>query len=203
MKYKKHGRFLIAMGTMLLLAALSLVIWNVCEGKTAVKAAEQVLEKVAAEIPEESEFDGDADDIFTQHEEESAALDIDGDLYIGIISVPEIGLELPVTKECDYDKMKYAACRYSGSAVQRNLIIAAHNYSGFFDRLKELYTGSTVYFTDIHGHVRSYEVTQTEIIGGYNSEAMKSGSDDWDLTLFTCTWSGYSRVTVRAKLKTQ
>ena len=36
------------------------------------------------------------------------------------------------------------------------------------------------------------------LLSGWDSPSLiKGGGSDWDLTLFTCTWSGYSRVTVR------
>ena len=49
------------------------------------------------------------------------------------------------------------------------------------------------------GIVYEYETVQTETVDGRDVEAMELGSENnWDLTLFTCTLSGQSRVTVRA-----
>ena len=47
------------------------------------------------------------------------------------------------------------------------------------------------------GNVFSYEVTLLEILQPNEADEMESG--DWDLTLFTCTVGGKSRVTVRCK----
>ena len=56
-----------------------------------------------------------------------------------------------------------------------------------------------ILLTDRTGKIHHYEVVQTEIIPGQDVEAMEFGSaENWDLTLFTCTLSGQSRVTVRA-----
>ena len=65
--------------------------------------------------------------------------------------------------------------------------------------IQELNSGDSIIITDTNGVLHNYEVVQSEIIDGYNIESMNFGSDDeWDLTLFTCTLSGQSRVTVRA-----
>lgn len=53
-------------------------------------------------------------------------------------------------------------------------------------------------FTDVYGREFNYTVTNSELLSGWDSPSLiKGGGSDWDLTLFTCTWSGYSRVTVR------
>ena len=89
-----------------------------------------------------------------------------------------------------------------GSAAGGDLIIAAHNYSSHFGRLDEFQGGEEIIFISADGTVLNYEVIQTENISGKDVEAMEFGSaDEWDLTLFTCTLSGQSRVTVRAVIK--
>ena len=77
------------------------------------------------------------------------------------------------------------------------MIIAAHNYRTHFGHLKELGTGDEVRFTDMEGNVFRYTVAELETLGKYDVDDMKSG--DWDLTLFTCTYGGQSRVTVRCQ----
>ena len=48
---------------------------------------------------------------------------------------------------------------------------------------------------DMRLEVGRYTVAELETLGKYDVEEMTSG--DWDLTLFTCTYGGQSRVTVR------
>ena len=76
-------------------------------------------------------------------------------------------------------------------------MIAAHNYSSHFGRLKNLSQGDEVTFTDVDGNVFSYVVAALETLSPYAVEEMTSGG--WDLTLFTCTIGGKSRVTVRCE----
>ena len=52
-----------------------------------------------------------------------------------------------------------------------------------------------VTFTDVDGNLFTYAVSQLEELPGTAIEQMDAG--DWDLTLFTCTLGGRSRVTVR------
>ena len=53
-------------------------------------------------------------------------------------------------------------------------------------------------FRDLDGNVWTYTVAGTEIIDGNDVERMEAG--DWDLTLFTCTYGGQERFTVRCAL---
>ena len=91
--------------------------------------------------------------------------------------------------------MKIAPCRYTGSAYQDDLIIAAHNYNSHFGNLKNLREGDTATLTDMDGNVFTYEMAELEILQPTDIEGMDSG--EWDLTLFTCTIGGSSRVTAR------
>ena len=120
---------------------------------------------------------------------------IDGKDYIGVLSIPSLGLELPVLSQWNYPDLKKAPCRYAGSLYQDNLIICAHNYDAHFGRLKTLQTGDEVTFVDMDENVVVYKVVEMEILKPTNIEEMEGG--DWDLTLFTCTKGGRTRVTVR------
>ena len=94
--------------------------------------------------------------------------------------------------------MKLGRCRYRGDPREIYLILAAHNYNSHFGRIKELNSGDEIVFTACDGSVYRYTVDFTEYVDGGDVEKMLSGSsDDWDITLFTCTLSGQSRVTVR------
>ena len=121
--------------------------------------------------------------------------DVDGQKYIGVLRIPDLSLELPVISNWSYPNLKNAPCRYAGSAYMNNMVIAAHNYNSHFGHLKDLSPGDEVTFTDVDGNVFQYEVSALEILSPFAVEEMTSG--DWDLTLFTCTVGGQSRVTVR------
>ena len=95
----------------------------------------------------------------------------------------------------DYALLNIAPCRYTGSVYLNSMVVAAHNYSTHFGRLKELSPGDSIAFTDSDGNVFSYSVIEIETLSPYAIDDMTTG--DWDLTLFTCTVGGAQRVTVR------
>ena len=128
-------------------------------------------------------------------EREMPVQTVDGRDYVGVLTIPALGLELPVLSQWDYDGLKVAPCRYSGSLYQNNLIICAHNYASHFGRLKNLHVGDTAIFTDMDENIVRFQLAAQETIQPEDLEAMEAG--DWDLTLFTCTVGGQSRVTVR------
>lgn len=123
---------------------------------------------------------------------------IDGLRYIGILTIPELELELPVLSEWSYHDLKYGPCRYTGSAYRNDMIICAHNYTSHFRELKNLPVGAEVTFADIDGNVFSYTVVELETVDPDDIAYMESG--EWDLTVFTCTVGGAFRVTVRCEL---
>ena len=69
------------------------------------------------------------------------------------------------------------------------------SWPSHFGQIKTLKPGDAVVFTDVDGNVYSYEVAELETLQPAAVDEMKSG--EWDLTLFTCTIGGQTRVTVR------
>lgn len=120
---------------------------------------------------------------------------IDGYPYCGYLSIPAIGLEMPVTDGATEENMKYSISRYYGDPYQKNMIIAGHNYRAAFLNLRELEAGDEIFFTDMNGEVFRYEVLEKIVVPGSGASEMKQG--EWDLTLFTCTYGGADRYTVR------
>lgn len=120
---------------------------------------------------------------------------IDGRSYIGVLEILSLSLQLPVIGSWSYAELREAPCRYAGSAYQKNMVIAGHNYSSHFGNLKNLSQGDTVIFTDVDGNRFHYRVIELETLAPDAVDDLTSG--DWDLTLFTCTIGGRSRVTVR------
>lgn len=192
----KAGTICMLLGAVLVLAALSLFLWNRWEDSAAGAASEKALPQIIAQIEaqngeEESSLPDPYDPAMTE-------VEIDGYLYIGCLSIPSLGLELPVMSDWSYPQLKLSPCRYSGSTGTGDLVICAHNYARHFGNLKTLSEGAEVYFTDMEGRNRRYEVAAVEILPPTDLENMTAG--EYDLTLFTCTYGGQSRVTVRCDL---
>lgn len=115
--------------------------------------------------------------------------------YLGILTIDQLSLTLPVAASWSDRQAKRTPCRYSGSLSGQDLILAAHNYPGHFGWLSRLEPGDAVQFTDSFGNPHLFTVERLETIKGGDVNGMESG--DWDLTLFTCTYGGTKRLAVR------
>ena len=73
----------------------------------------------------------------------------------------------------------------------------AHNYPSSFGKLKRANYGDKVQFEDSFGTVYSYTVDKIEEISG--DDINKLVKNSYDMTLFTCTYSGRDRIVVRLK----
>ena len=198
---------LICGGLLLLAAALALTGYNLWEDRRAAEAARQALEAMEAversqaeappqeETPEEPE--PSVPEYVLHPDMEMPTVEINGVEYIGTLAVPALGLELPIVSAWSDALLDLAPCRYTGSAYLDDLIIAGHNYRGHFGSLYRLAPGDAVQFTDTAGNVFAYGVSEIQELPGTALEEMEAG--DWDLTLFTCTLSRTSRVTVRCE----
>ena len=120
--------------------------------------------------------------------------EIDGYSYIGYLSIPTLDLELPVMEEWSYPGLKIAPGRYAGSAYNGTFVICGHNYKTHFGTLHSLSAGDSIVFTDMDGNEFTYSVDNVETVEPNQKE--KVLSDEWALTLFTCTPGGKTRVAV-------
>lgn len=100
-----------------------------------------------------------------------------------------------------YPQLRIAPCRYTGNLFADDLVIMAHNYWGHFGQLSNLQPEDTVLFTDIEGTQHTYQVVFTDLLTPGAVEEMTAG--DFDLTLFTCTYGGQNRITVRCDRATE
>ena len=192
MKAKRgRGTVWINAGLLLIAAALFLSVYNEWESHEARDSARQVIAQLCDELPTEAGEPTTLPDV----RREMPVKTINGRDYIGVLSIPSLELELPVISQWDYPALKVAPCRYSGSLYQDNLIICAHNYASHFGKLKELQPGDIVLFTDMDEHVVTFQMVERETLNPMDAEGMEAG--DWDLTLFTCTIGGQTRVTIR------
>ena len=183
------------LGTALVLAALSLFLWNQREDNRAGTSAEKILVQVMGQIEKSGAAQGQG--YPDPYAPAMTEVEIDGYAYVGYLSIPALELELPVMSEWDYTRLKIAPCRYAGSTKTDDFVICAHNYTRHFGPIRNLAAGDKVYFTDMDGKVWKYEAASVDILAPTDVEYMTAG--DCDLTLFTCTYSGASRVTVRCR----
>lgn len=190
---KLLGTILICIGVAAILGAAALFMWNRRVDTAAGELAQQVLPQMVETIRENE----DASTLPDPYSSEMTAVTIDGYDYVGFLSLEALGLELPVMADWSYPQLKLSPCRYYGSVRGGDLVICAHNYQKHFGRLTELAVGDSVLFTDMDGVVTAYTVAETEVLQPTAVEEMTSG--DYPLTLFSCTYGGKTRVTVRCQ----
>ncbi len=216
---RKKGKLLIYAGSFLIVASFILTAYNFYDNYKAKQSSGKALAELGKILLEEAEDNFEEDlstaeantengltvpevvesiqipDYITNPHKEMPIQSIDGQDYIGILGIPSCELHLPIISEWSYRRLKIAPCRYHGSVYTDDLVIAAHNYKSHFGNLQNLKEGDTVILTDMDGNVFNYQVVEKEILAPTDMQAMEEGN--WDLTLFTCTVGGASRVTVR------
>lgn len=177
--------------------AMGLLIYNNYESKRAQESSDVLMESIRLSIAE-NELKNNIIDPF---DEEMRIKEIDGYGYIGYLSIPALKLDLPVMSEWDYGRLKISPCRYFGSTKTDNLVIAAHNYRFHFGYLGNLKPGDTVIFTDMDSEIRRYKVDSVELLMPTDVDKVKDSGDD--LILYTCTYGGAKRITVRCSYAKQ
>lgn len=179
------GKKILAAGIVCVIAALAIFTYNKVSDYNAGAFTASVIEEIK---------DTKAEDNTT---EKSGFYK--GYSFMGYIEIPGLNLTLPVMSDWNYDKLNISPCRYSGSVLTDDLVIAAHNYESHFGNIYRLKKGDEVKYTDISGNIYIYEVVLTDTLNPVEINKMTSG--EYDLSLFTCTWTGTARVTVRCNRK--
>jgi sortase A len=196
---KKQGSILILLGVLLLIAALGLAVYNMYDEVRANETARGALVQLQEQIvPVTHDYTSPQPTTSLPHyntPSEMPVARVDENGYIGILTIPSQGLELPILAEWSDKNLKTAPARFQGSVYEGNLIIAGHNYNSHFGRIPDMKLGDLAYFTDVDGNRFTYEMIDLVILGSNALEDLESG--DWDLTLFTCTWGGAERITLR------
>lgn len=194
---RKYGMLYLALGTVLIIGALSLFLSNQHQATRAEQHVAAVLPELHREIQNRGAANAAEYMQPLAPKTQSGAMAevvIDGYGYIGCLSIPVLGLELPVMADWDDTRLSIAPCCYAGSIAGDDLVIMAHNYPGQFSRLSELTAGDCVIFTDADGVARQYRVTETVVLAPQDVEEINSGK--FALTLFTCTYGGQNRIAV-------
>lgn len=200
---RKLGIGMMIAGAVLVLTALSLFLYNRQEEASAAKSVQKLLPVLVERIQENSDAVESTGqpvipdtllELLKPEDVEMKQVEIDGYGYVGYLSIPSWNLELPIMGDWDYARLRIAPCRYFGTVRGENLVLMAHNYRWHFGRLSELSLGDSVLFTDMDGVVTRYRVAAKDVLPPDSVEEMTAGA--FDLTLFTCTYGGQSRVVV-------
>lgn len=195
---RKFGIFLMLLGIVLMLCSGWLLVCNHREAEQAAQASSQMIPRVVDVIHQRREQQQQTIQPVAPENLPNRIMtvsEIDGYGYIGFLSIPALELELPVMADWSYPQLQMAPCRYTGGTYSDDLVIMAHNYPKHFGRLSELRPGDAVLFTDMDGVLTEYRVEAQDVLASHAIGEMTEGS--YDLTLFTCTYGGENRVTLR------
>jgi len=200
---RNNGLGLMLSGLLLLACAAVLTFRNGQLQSEAGEEAEALVETLreqldAREEPETLPVEQTAEPLPVPEEARiMSTYDINGIAYVGILQIPALGLELPIIRDWSYEHLQIAPCLYTGSVYSEDMVLCAHNYTTHFGRLSELKAGDEIIFRTAEDEVFRYRVGDIETLQPTDVDYMTEG--EWPLTLFTCTWGGRSRVTVRCE----
>ncbi len=192
-KNKRTGNIIIAVGVVLVAIAFVWGGYNIVCEKIAESSSKEAMSEMELDVIETNP--DEIPDYILDSDMPMPIKVIKGREYIGAVSIPALDIDLPVLSQWSYENFRVAPCRYKGSAYKNNLILCAHNYRSHFASLKYLTQGDRVYFTDMDKNKFAYEVAGVEVLDRTAVQELESG--EWDLTLFTCTYGGATRVVVR------
>lgn len=193
MKKKKWiGRLSIALGVVFLAGGILLFGYNRTIEYLAGKESVIALKTLEKQIKETT----------TAGSSENKTLSTGNEsFYLGILSIPELGLELPVQTNWSYEKLRTSPCVYTGSIQSGGLVIIAHNYRNHFGQLDRLSVGDEVLLMDTTGE--TYEYLVEEVFSMDETKVEEMVDPKYDLTLFTCNYDGKARITVRLVLQNE
>ena len=112
----RRGLCMMAAGFLLIAAALSLTVYNLWDDRRADIESEKVVGQLPGPSPAAPPQLGDPGeqeipDYILNPKMEMPVMEIDGNDYIGTLSIPSLELSLPVMSEWSYPKLRSAPCR--------------------------------------------------------------------------------------------
>lgn len=190
-KKLKPRMFLPFVGVLSILSSIGVMSYNHWDDYRAEQIAALTTQMLYDQLQTESIIEEYEE---TYIEDDIQLIEIEGEFYIGILNIPSLELELPINNEWSEKKLTESACRYSGD-FSNSMVICAHNYKTHFGRISNLQIGDKLSITDAKGEEHWYVVETSIILKGTDTDVMVN--NPYDLTLFTCTLDGLSRLTVR------
>lgn len=150
-------------------------------------------------LEEETEMPNDGSNI-----EIITEIEIDGYTVLGIIRIPEIGLEYPILNETTNKSMKKSITKFWGPNLNEigNLTLAGHNNKDgtMFGKVKKLKIGDIIEIEDLYKNIVKYEIFDMYIIDPNDVSCVESVEPDTrEVTLITCTNGNKNRLITKAR----
>lgn len=154
-KTKHPGRVLTIIGALLIAAAIALSVYNLWTAHRAAASSYETLRSI------------DLSNALTPQwytERDMPVVTVDGVDYIGVLTIPDLDLQLPVAADWSYDQLLSSPCRYTGNYFMNDMVVCAHNYQAHFGGLISCDLGLDVYFQSVEGYVFKYKVSDRKTI---------------------------------------
>ena len=188
------GKLLIILGVLLLAAGAVLFLGNRAEEIAAEQSARRLLAAVESEIMAKGE------DPLPEHapkpgKEPAPPLE---ELYAvdGILTIPKIGITLPVLRDYSEDLLRVSVCIFERETGEDGrMVLAGHDYKSHFGKIKTLVPGDAVDYETLSGGLRHYTVIEVTAIDPDDRAGLEAG--EWDMTLLTCNRDLSKRILVR------
>ena len=195
---------LVGLGVVLLISAAGLFCCNQWMSYRAGRESQATVTALVEELPYDTKTIQhilEAEEIAAGDDELAPqvmpSVSVSGASYMGILSIPKLERILPVQDSWSLHQLKQSPCRYSGGVYDGGLVIAAHNYKTHFGGLGTLSHGDTVTLTMLDGSQNNYVVAEVCTVDAADIDGMVDSG--YDLSLFTCTYGGKARLTVRCR----
>lgn len=194
-KRQKRGLLLLAIGVVLILSGLGMYFAQQQEDRAAGQTAAVLMEKLENKTthiqPQEQGQPSDAEDPALPE------VTYMGYTLLGSIRVRSVGIQLPVLDQWSEELLKIAPCRYAGSISGGNMIIMGHNYKSHFNPLHKAQVGAEVVFENTIGTEFRYRIAKIEHL--HRTEGQKLATEEYPLTIFTCSPGGLERTVLRCE----
>ena len=192
-----RGLAALLLGALLFSAGLGLAGYNLYDNLRAGNAARRAAQMLMADAHlRPADHPATEEDVLVAAHRTLPVKSLEGRDYVGVLQLPVLSLELPVQTPYSLDALRESPCLYAGDPYRNDLVICAHNYDSHFGRLNSLRPEDELLFIAIDGQIFRYRLSTREVLPPDAVDDMVHG-DDWDLTLFTCTWGGEWRIAAR------
>ena len=138
---------------LIVIALLGFAVWQIISNHQGNIRSEIVMAKLEEIIPN---LGVDTDESTGAGRDPLAAGSVDGIDIVGVLEIPALNINAPVTGQSDHEE--FFASWLSGSPVQGHFQVLGGK-DDLFRKLSKLKPGDRVYFTDIDGVRYRYEVT--------------------------------------------
>lgn len=180
----KIGKVLVSVGVLFIALAIGFACHNYYEDYIAGNNSKEIVKEILDNIEKVDEKKGKV--VVYQS--------IHGYNVSGIISIPDLNLELPILSDWDYNRLNVGPCIYFGSIETHDLVICGHSYRTHFRYLSRLDKGDYIIITDMNNHEHIYEVCDKNVVNPYDIDSVIDS--EYDLTLFSCYNGGTERIAI-------